>query len=289
MKIRTQNLFIAFLLIVACAGSAYSQKPATAVLRAFEPTEDLIYDAEFSRALLRKVDIADLRLSASRPSLLHKVLDESAKVPDKLVLTCSVSSKGFFAKLFGLRFRETLESIVDPVSLSVENSKRVDEQGKRLRSSEAIFDTARGKVSWTERDPGDAGRAPRVVNADFSGQVHDILSAIYFLRTQPLTVGKSMELSISDSGQVYQVPIRVLERKRLKTVVGRVDALLLEADLFGIRGMLEGEGKFFIWLTDDVRRIPVAVKIKSEYGTFDIRLKKISATPSDQPYLSKQD
>ncbi len=249
----------------------------------------LVYDAEFSRALLRKVDVADFRLSASRPSLLRNAADNSGSVPDELILTCDVVSKGFFAKLFGLKFRETLESTADPVSLAVHTSKRVDEQGKRMRSSEAIFNLERGKVTWTERDPNSPGREPRVVKGEFRGLVYDILSSIYFLRTQPLTVGKNLELVISDSGQIYKVPVRVLERKRLKTVLGRVDALLIEADLFGPRGMLDGEGKFFIWFTDDARRIPVAVKIKSEYGTFDVKLKKMSTNPADPEHLSKQE
>ncbi len=56
--------------------------------------------------------------------------------------------------------------------------------------------------------------------APFAGQVQDLLSAIYFLRTQPLTVGKSFEVTVSDSGRVYQVPVQVLEKKRKKTVLG---------------------------------------------------------------------
>lgn len=75
----------------------------------------------------------------------------------------------------------------------------------------------------------------------------------------------------------------------MKTVVGRVDALLIEAELFGQHGMIEGEGKFFMWLTDDARRIPVSVKIKSEYGTFDIKLKKFTHTPGARQYLTQQD
>ena len=157
-----------------------------------------------------------------------------------------------------------------------------------MRTSEAVFDQARGKVSWTELDPNDPKRPPRVVNGEFTGSVHDILSAIYFMRTQPLQVGKNFELPMSDSGQVYRVPVRVLEKKRLRTVLGRVDAILVEADLFGTRGMLEGSGKFFMWFTDDARRVPVSVKIKSEFGTFDIKLKKFKHSPGAPQYLTQQ-
>ena len=155
MKSRPQTVLLAILLGILCAASSFSQKRASSVLRPFEPLEMLVYDAEFSRALLRKVDVADFRLSASRPSLLRKAADNSRTVPDDLILTCDVVSKGFFAKLFGLKFRETLESTADPVSLAVHTSKRVDEQGKRMRSSEA------GLTSQTQRSCV-WGRAARV-------------------------------------------------------------------------------------------------------------------------------
>lgn len=292
MKRNLKNFTAALLLTLACGVIATAQRVTRPVAyRPFEPAEELVFEAELSRSLLRKIDVADFRLKARRTSQT-KSADSSTQARthvDTLVLTCDISSKGFFPRLFGLRFREILESTVDPISLAVQKSKRTDEHGKRIRSSEAVFDQARGKVSWTEVDPRDPSRPPRVVTSEFTGSVHDILSAIYYLRTQPLQVGKNFELPISDSGQVYKVPVRVLEKKRMKTVVGRVDALLIEADLFGQRGMIEGEGKFFMWLTDDTRRIPVSVKIKSEYGTFDIKLKKFTHTPGARQYLSQQD
>lgn len=288
MKHKLQDSLAASLLVLIVFGIAAAQKPTRAVtLRPFEPAEELVFEAELSRGLLRKLDVAELRLKSVRTNVGKK--DEAAnKSGETLVLSCDVSSKGFFPRLFGLRFRETLESTIDPTSFTVQKSKRVDEQGKRRRSSVAVFDHARGKVSWTELDPNDPSRPPRVVNGEFSGLVHDILSAIYFLRIQPLQLGKNFELPISDSGQVYRVPVRVLDRKRLKTVIGKVDALLVEADLFGAQGMLDGNGKFFMWFTDDARRIPVSVKIKSEYGTFDIKLKKFTHNPSVQQYLTQQ-
>ena len=288
MNSKSRNSVATFLLLAAVAVSAAAQKPTRSVtLRPFEPAEELIYEAELSRGILRRLDVAEFRLRSRLGN--RSKSGPASETPETLVLSCDIASKGFFPRLFGLRFRETLESTIDPASFAVRTSKRVDEHGKRVRSSEAVFDQKQGKVSWTEIDPNDPKRPPRVVNGEFSGLVHDILSAIYFMRTQPLQLGKSFELPISDSGQVYKVPIRVLEKKRLKTVLGRVDAILIEADLFGTRGMLNGNGKFFMWFTDDARRVPVSVKIKSEYGTFDIKLKKFTHNPVAQQYLTQHD
>ena len=111
----------------------------------FEPGEELVYVAEFSRALLKKVDVADFRFTASREPSLQKVNDrglgqDPSGAGYSLKFTGDVSSKGFFSKLFNLRFREQIESIVEPASFTVKKTKRVDEQGKRARTSETTYD-----------------------------------------------------------------------------------------------------------------------------------------------------
>ena len=109
--------------------------------------------------------------------------------------------------------------------------------------------------------------------------MQDVLSAIYYLRTQPLEVGKTFELTVSDSGLVYQVPVQVVEKKRKKTVLGRVETLRVDPGVFGPNRMIAGEGQFSIWFTNDNRRIPVGARIKMKYGTFDITLRKVIQNP----------
>ena len=256
----------------------------------FEPSEELVYVAEFSRALLRKVDVADFRFTVSRQPRLQKVVDNESDQDKEgaaysLKFTGEVSSKGFFSKLFNLRFREQIESIVEPSPFTVKKTKRVDQQGKRARISESIY--TNGKVVWVEKDPNDPSRPPRTASVPFTGQVQDVLSAIYYLRTQPLEIGKSFEVTVSDSGRVYQVPVRVIEKKRMRTVLGRVEALRVDPEIYGPNRMVAGEGRFSIWLTNDNRRIPVSARIKTEYGTFDITLRKIQKPTPRESLASK--
>lgn len=281
-------LLLCVLMLPGTVGAAVApgddKRAETPVTLPFAPTEELVYEGEFTRALLRGVDIADLRFTAtlepSAPSITDKSHENGGS--KSLHLTVDAVSKGIIRKLFGVRFHQRIESIVDPTSFAVLQTKKLDEQGDRRRTSEAVFDRATGKVVWTERDPNNPSREPRVISSPFSGSVQDLASVFYFLRTQPLALGKSIEVTVSDSGRVYRIPHRVVERKKMKTVVGEVAVLKVEPEIFGEGRLLQGRGKLFIWFTDDARRIPVRAHISNELGTLDIKLKSIKSGPKPQ-------
>jgi hypothetical protein len=240
--------------------------------RRFELGEELHFEAEFSRALLRKIDVADLKFRATRTPLSET---SDSKTPYALTLNADVTSKGFFARLFNLSFRERVESTVEPTTFTVQKSKILDENGKRVRTTETTFDRSKGVMTWTSRDPNNPNAEPRHAVADFTGQLQDVLSAIYFIRTQPLEVGKTFDVFIGDGGRVYTIPVKVVEKKRMKTVLGRVDVLHVQPELFGKDRLIDDEkGEFSIWITDDARHIPVGGRVKTDYGTFDIKLKR---------------
>lgn len=277
-----KNLVLLVLATVAFASAGASpllaQRSLGASVSAFQNGEELVYEGEFSRALLRNVDVADFRFTAVRASSVDHLGESSTA----LLLTGDVATKGFFSKLFKIRFHEHIESRVDPVTFSVLRTTKLDEQGKRVRVSEAVYDRALGKITWTERDPNQPQQQPRVATASFTGVIQDIVSAIYFLRMQPLEVGKSFELQVSDSGRVYRLPVSVIERRRLKTVLGRINTIRLNPELFGNDRLVRGKGKFSIWLSDDERRIPVRAHLSNDMGSFDIKLKRLATIPQSR-------
>src|SRR5215203_1288411 len=267
------------LVIAAGFASAPAQRrDAHAGTRQFELGEELHFEAEFSRALLRKLDVAELKFSATRTTLEGS--NQTSK-PYALTLNADVSSKGFFPRLFNLKFRERVESTVEPNSFTVQKTRILDEQGKRVRTTESTFDRSQGKMTWTSRDPNNPAAEPRHAMTEFSGQLQDVLSAIYFIRTQPLELGKSFEIFVGDGGRVYKIPVKVVEKKRMKTILGRVDVLRVNPELFGPDRLIDEEkGEFSIWITDDARHIPVGGRVKTDYGTFVIKLKRIITNPS---------
>jgi uncharacterized protein DUF3108 len=254
-------------------------QPRPAAAMPFVPSEELVYEGEFTRAILRGINIAELRFKAQRPSPSAVTVEGESQetAPAPLVLTTDVISKGFFSKLFGVSFKFHAESQVEPNDFYAMRTTKRDEQGKRLRTSEAIFDQQSKKVEYTERDPNNAGQAPRVITAVLDGPTQDIVSAIYFLRTQPLIPGQTFKIAISDSGRVFQVPATVVaEKKKMKSVLGKVGVVRVDIEMFGPgRPVEEGKGKMSIWVTSDERHVPIKARLSHEIGTLDITLKSI--------------
>jgi len=290
---RFGNFAAAVLLFAVVLSSAVLAKdtpkertqPRPAAAMPFAPSEQLVYEGEFTKLLLRGIDIAELRFKATRPAAAQADGDAQAAASQPLLLSTEVISKGFFSKLFGVQFHFRAESQVEPNAFYALRTTKTDEQGKRLRTSETVFDQQAKRVEYTERDPNNAGQAPRVVTAALEGPTQDIVSAIYFLRTLDLTPGNSFTIPVSDSGRVFQVPARVVaEKKKMKSVLGKVSVVRIDVDLFGPgRPVEEGKGKMSIWVTDDERRVPIKARLSHDIGQLDITLKSIRR---DEPQVA---
>lgn len=259
------------LLLAGASDRPLGQQPAN-VAPPFSRGEELVYQAELNKGLLRGIDVAEFRFRVETAP----VVSRGAGAADSVILHLvgDVASKGFFPRIAGFKFHQHVESMVDPNPFTALRTNKLDEHGKRVRTSEAVFDHLTHRVTWTERDPGQS-QPPQTTAVDFSEPIQDVLSVIYFLRTRPLEVGKSFDVPVSDSGRVFRFAVAVVERKRINTILGRVNAIRVDPALFGENGLVRSRGMLSIWITDDSRRFPVRAQLKVDFGTFDIKLKKV--------------
>jgi len=278
--LRFAALALLLCVLLFATAPAHNDKPKDTARFPFEPYEELVYEGDFSRAILRNINIAELRFKADRTKA--STASAGSNSANALHFTLEAESKGIVRKLFGLNFHQRIESMVEPASFSVLQTTKLDEQGKRKRTSETVFDRTSGKITWTERDPTDPTRQPRVVTTALSNGVQDLASAFYYLRTQSLEVGKSFEILVSDSGQVYHIPVVITERKKMKTVLGEVQTLKIEPDVFGEGRLMRGKGKLTLWVTDDARHVPVRAHINNEMGTLDVKLKRMMGSDASE-------
>ena len=263
------NLFlravVALLVLTAVVNPPRAQQPARAPLP-FERGEELIYQAEFTRGLLRGVDVAEFHFKSTTEHVARGADD-----PVVLHLTGDVVSKGLFPRIAGFRFHQHVESTADAEPFTVLHTSKTEEQGKRSRVLEAVFDHKTHKVLWSELSPN-----PQSGAFDFTEPIQDVLTVIYYLRTQKLEPGKSFDVPLTDAGRVFRLSVAAVEEKEIDTVFGKVKAIRVEPALFGDTSLVRARGQLSIWITADDRHLPVRAQIKVDLGTFDIKLKHVS-------------
>lgn len=256
---------IVSLLFLALAFVAPGQQQGREPLP-FERGEELVYSGEFSRGLLRGVDVAEFRFKAAGEHIARGADDTVV-----IRLTGDVVSKGLFTRIAGFKFHQHVESTADAEPFRALRTDKIEEQGKRRRVLDAVYDHEKRKVLWREVSPN-----PQAGAFDFSEPIQDVLTVIYFLRTQKLEVGKSFEVPVTDAGRVFSLSVAAVERKEIDTILGRVNTIRIEPALFGDNAAVRARGKLSIWVTDDDRRLPVRAQLKVDMGTFDIKLKQVA-------------
>lgn len=228
----------------------------------FAQGETLTYEAKINK-ILRGIPAADLTFTVV-PN--QKAGDFSVKA--------NASSKGTLLKLFRYSFLQEYQTFIDPVRFRALKTTKHDVQKDRVRDSEAVFDYAEKRVTFLETNPNEPMKAPRRIASSIEEQTHDLISSLYALRMAPLAVGKTFDYSVSDSGLVYDVPVKVTRREMQKTIFGNVWCFRIEPQVFGPGHMIEQEGSLFIWITDDDRRLPVRAQVNAPIGRIEIKLRK---------------
>jgi hypothetical protein len=255
-------------LLTAAVNFLQAQQPARTPLP-FERGEELVYQAELTRGLLRGVDVAEFQFKSVSEQIARGTDDALV-----LHLTGDVVSKGLFPRIAGFKFHQHVESTADAEPFRVLRTDKVEEQGKRKRVLDAEYDHEKHKVIWRERSPNPQGGA-----FDFTEPIQDVLTVIYYLRTQKLEVGKSFEVPVTDAGRVFRMSVEAKEEKEIDTVLGKVKAMRVEPALFGDTSLVRARGQLSIWITEDDRHLPVRAQLKVDLGTFDIKLKRVTYPP----------
>lgn len=270
MKISRLRYILVSLVIAASAAATWAQSVPGRMFAG----ETMTYEGKVSRLKI-SVSVAEMTFSAT-----------AAPDPKELMVKTDATSKGTLLKLFRYSFTQNYVSTVDLENFRISATKKRDVQKARVRESDALFDYIEKSVTWIETDPKDRNRPPRRIASDLTGDTHDMVSAIYALRMQPLVVGKRFDLTVSDSGLVYNVPVVVTARQQQSTELGKIWCFKIEPEIFGRGRLIEQKGKMVIWITDDTRRIPVKAQIDSQYGKIEIKLKayeKAMTEASDSP------
>ena len=141
-------------------------------------------------------------------------------------------------------------------------------EGKYRSDKEVVFDPDNKTVTYV-----DHLKNIRKEHPVTAPQLWDVISAFYYLRTQPLIVGRTVCLNVFDSNKFLNVEVYVLAKEKVRLSDSR------EVDTVKIRPVLKSDGIFrkkgdiLIWLTDDANRTPVRVETEVPVGKIVAKLK----------------
>ncbi len=173
-------------------------------------------------------------------------------------IVSKTESNSFVSKFY--KVRDRAESYIDAESLFSRRFVKHLREGGYKQDLDVRFDQERHQAIY-------AG-GPTL---DVPAGVHDVLSAFYYVRTQPLANGATLSIPTHDNRKSYAMEVKVLRRERIEVPAGKFDCVLVEPVLKS-EGVFKASGSILVWLSDDARRIPVLVKSKVPVGSISVSL-----------------
>lgn len=166
-------------------------------------------------------------------------------------------SNSFFSSFY--RVEDKVESIIDALGIFSWRFQKTLREGNYRAERSHITDQRNNFVVDGE---------DTVAVAPY---VQDALSALYFVRTQPLVVGESFFVNTFTDGEKYELEVKVLKRETIEVEAGNFDCVVVEP-LSQSVGVFKHEGRLKVWLTDDRLKMPVLMKSKVIVGSISAEL-----------------
>ncbi len=238
--------------------------------------ESLSFQVKLSKSFLSGT-IGRLTISIRRSS--------EAPLLDHYMLRAEAMSDGLLPQLLGMEVHDVFDTFVSPEDFGVARSRRQIDEGRRKVFELTVFMPAEGKILLIRRDLRTPGAPPRVAEHPAPAWAQDALSAIYYIRSQPLTPGTALTVPVVNRERVYPIKVAVGEVEEIESSWGKLSALRLEPQVFGKGQMIDIEAQLTIWVTNDDRHLPLSAHIRGSFGQVTFLLKEIKGTSLPVPRL----
>lgn len=100
----------------------------------------------------------------------------------------------------------------------------------------------------------------------------DALGGFYYVRTLDLPVGGEVTVNFADGKVSKPIPVKILRKEQVKVPAGTFDTIVIEPVLQETEGIFKQEGRIWIWVTDDEKKMPVILKSKITIGDITAQL-----------------
>jgi hypothetical protein len=100
----------------------------------------------------------------------------------------------------------------------------------------------------------------------------DALGGFYYVRSLDLAVGNEITVNYADGKISKPIVVKVLRKEQVTVPAGTFDTIVVEPVLEETEGIFKQEGRIWIWVTDDEKKMPVILKSKIAIGDILVQL-----------------
>jgi len=219
-------------------------------------TEREVLNLSFGKGERLKFKVRWGPIKAGNASMeIPEIIEYNGRKCFRIVSTAE-SSK-FFSAFF--KVRDRVESITDVEGLYSHHFEKHIKEGKFQADKSVDFDQ-KNHLALTDKD-----------TIPVPPFVQDVLSALYYVRTQPLEIGKSIFVDNHTDKKNYPLEVKVLKKERVEVDAGTFDCVVVQP-ILQAAGVFEQKGSLTVWLTDDQKKIPVLMKSKVVIGSITTEL-----------------
>lgn len=113
---------------------------------------------------------------------------------------------------------------------------------------------------------------PRTLAGELDQPVLDMLTSLYYVRSQSLQMGHDITFDIINREERYPLLVKVLGKETVKTPAGKFNCWVVEPQFRG-EGIFVAKGKSLkVWLTDDAYHMPVKMSVEVFIGSVSAEL-----------------
>ena len=181
--------------------------------------------------------------------------------------TMHLESAGIVSTLFRIQdvYTVNYEDATCATSSVMDSMER-----ERHHETRVTYDRSRNHATFIERDL-IANTVLKETGTDIPNCVADTLGAFTKLRSMNLGVGQSTQIAVSDGRKSALVKVTGQEHEGIKTPSGMYQTIRYSADLMN-NVVYSRKGEVFLWLSDDARRLPVQIRIKTSWPISTVTL-----------------
>lgn len=182
-------------------------------------------------------------------------------------------SNSFFSRIYAVDDKATTYmSYEDMIPSTLQVSLK--ETGQ-LAETRTLFDWKNKRASyWQKRITKEKGERSKQIDWELLPYSQNIFSALFYLRTFELKVGKKLALRVADEGKNIVFTGEVIRQEKIETPMGVLDTLVMKPEVT-VDGIFKPVGEVLVWLTNDDRKFIVQLKSKIKIGSVIAKLKSI--------------